>query len=62
VAIPGNYANLTSYLWIPIVGPLVGGLIDAFGYDFGIRDTLRSRGEKAPPDIEPRGRTVREQP
>jgi glycerol uptake facilitator len=61
VAIPGNYANVKGYLWIPIVGPFVGGLIGAFAYDLGIRDTLRARGEVAPPDIESRGRTVEEQ-
>jgi glycerol uptake facilitator protein len=60
VAIPGNYANVSGYLWIPIVGPFVGGLIGAFAYDLGIRDTLRARGEVAPPDVEPRGRTVQE--
>jgi len=49
------------YLWIPIVGPFVSGLIGAFAYDLGIRDTLRARGEVAPPDVEPRGRTVQEQ-
>jgi glycerol uptake facilitator protein len=56
VAIPGNYANVSGYLWIPIVGPFVGGVIGAFVYDLGIRDTLRARGEQAPPDVEQRGR------
>jgi glycerol uptake facilitator protein len=60
VAIPGNYANVSGYLWIPIVGPFVGGVIGAFVYDLGIRDTLRARGEQAPPDVEQRGRTVEE--
>jgi glycerol uptake facilitator protein len=60
VAIPGNYANVSGYLWIPIVGPFVGGVIGAFVYDLGIRDTLRARGEQAPPDVEQRGRTVAE--
>ena len=58
VAIPGDYANISGYLWIPIVGPMLGGLIGAFVYDLAIRDTLRERGEIAPPDIEERGRTV----
>jgi glycerol uptake facilitator protein len=58
VAIPGNYANVSGYLWIPIVGPFVGGVIGAFVYDLGIRDTLRARGEVAPPDTVSRGRTV----
>ncbi|MGH2744508.1 MAG: hypothetical protein ACRDN8_18915 [Thermoleophilaceae bacterium] len=39
---------------------MLGGLIGAFAYDLGIRDTLRARGEEPPPDIEPRGRTVEE--
>jgi glycerol uptake facilitator len=60
VAIPGNYANMSGYLWIPIVGPFIGGLIGAYVYDFGIRDTLRARGEVPPPGIEERGRTVEE--
>jgi glycerol uptake facilitator protein len=60
VAIPGNYANVSSYLWIPIVGPFLGGVIGAFVYDLGIRDTLRARGEVPPPDVEARGRTVEE--
>ncbi|MGZ4327462.1 MAG: MIP/aquaporin family protein [Solirubrobacteraceae bacterium] len=29
IAIPGNYGNVNSYLWIPIVGPFVGGLVAA---------------------------------
>jgi glycerol uptake facilitator protein len=49
VAIPGNYANVSGYLWIPIVGPFVGGLIGAFAYDLGIRETLRARGEVVQP-------------
>jgi glycerol uptake facilitator protein len=60
VAIPGNYPNVSGYLWIPIAGPFLGGLIGAFVYDLGIRDTLRARGEEPPPDVEQRGRTVEE--
>ncbi|HWK30425.1 MAG TPA: MIP family channel protein [Solirubrobacter sp.] len=48
VAIPGNYGNINGYLWIPIVGPIVGGLIGAVVYDVGIRDTLRARGTEEP--------------
>ena len=58
VAMPGDYANLSAYLWIPIVGPIVGGLVGAFVYDLGIRDTLRARGETPPPDVGSHGRTV----
>src|ERR671921_112056 len=60
VAFPGNYGNISGYLWIPIVGPIVGGLIGAFVYDLGIRDTLLARGEAPPADVESRGRTVEE--
>jgi glycerol uptake facilitator protein len=61
VAIPGNYGNVSGYLWIPIVGPFLGGLIGAFVYDLGIRDTLLARGELPAPDVEERGRTVVEE-
>jgi glycerol uptake facilitator protein len=61
VAMPGDYGNVDTYFWIPIIGPFLGGLIGAFVYDFGIRDTLLARGETPPPDIETRGRTVEEE-
>jgi glycerol uptake facilitator protein len=61
VALPGNYPNVSGYFWIPIVGPFVGGLIGAFVYDLGIRDTLLARGEEPAADLEQRGRTVEDQ-
>jgi glycerol uptake facilitator protein len=61
LAIPGNYPNVSGYMWIPIAGPFVGGLLEAFVYDFGIRNTLLARGEAPQPELEPRGRTVQEQ-
>jgi glycerol uptake facilitator protein len=58
VAIPGDYGNVNTYFWIPIIGPFLGGLIGAIAYDFGIRDTLLARGEPPTPEVEVRGRTV----
>jgi glycerol uptake facilitator protein len=61
VAIPGDYAGLGGFLWIPIVGPIVGGLIGAYVYDLAIRDVLVARGEQPAVEVEERGRTVREE-
>ena len=58
-AIPGNYGNVNDYMWIPIVGPLIGAAIASFLYDFAIRDILRAR--RAPePGIEAEGETVQD--
>ncbi|MEY2533901.1 MAG: glycerol uptake facilitator protein [bacterium] len=57
VALPGNYANISAYFWIPIVGPILGGLIGGYLYDFAVRDVLVARGEPPAP-VEERGRTV----
>jgi glycerol uptake facilitator protein len=61
VAFPGDYGNVNTYFWIPIVGPFLGGLIGAFFYDFTIRDVLFARGEKPAPGVEEHGRTVEEE-
>jgi glycerol uptake facilitator protein len=58
VAMPGDYGNVNTYFWIPIVGPFVGGVIGAYIYDFAIRDTLVARGETPTPGVEERGETV----
>jgi glycerol uptake facilitator protein len=58
IAIPGNYGNVNSYMWVPIVGPLVGGAIGAVIYDIFIRDVLVARGEPEAPGLEERGETV----
>ncbi|MGW0627125.1 MIP/aquaporin family protein [Streptomyces sp. NPDC002758] len=39
---PGAYSN---YFWIPIVGPLVGGMIGVLVYDLFIGDVLHLRAE-----------------
>jgi glycerol uptake facilitator protein len=43
IAFPGDYGNVNTYFWIPIVGPLVGGVLASWMYDFTIRDVLHAR-------------------
>ncbi len=43
VAFPGDYAHISDYFWVPIIGPLVGAGIAAFFYDWGIHDLLEAR-------------------
>jgi hypothetical protein len=40
---------------------MLGGLIGAYAYDFGVRDVLLARGETPPADVEARGRTVEDE-
>ncbi len=58
VAMPGVH----GYFWVPIVGPLIGGVVGAVVYDFFIRDVLKARGEQPEQDVEPEGRTIKEKP
>ena len=51
VALPGTHhaiggPNFTGYFWIPIVGPLIGGLIGILIYDLFIGDVLHARLKK----------------
>ena len=48
VAMPGDYANISTYFWVPIVGLLIGAAIAAVAYDLGIRSILRARRGPAP--------------
>src|SRR5205814_1701506 len=61
VAMPGDYGNVDTYFWIPIVGPCLGGVIGAYIYDLVIHDTLVARGEPEEA-VEQRGRTVDVEP
>jgi glycerol uptake facilitator protein len=42
-AMPGNYPGISWYFWIPIVGPLVGGVIGILVYEIFIKDVLVAR-------------------
>jgi glycerol uptake facilitator protein len=58
IAMPGDYGNINTYFWIPIVGPFVGGVIGAVVYDLTTHDVLVARGEPPAAGVEERGRTV----
>ena len=55
VALPG----VRNYFWVPIVGPVIGGIVGAFVYDFFIHDVLKARSNQAAADTEA-GRGVTE--
>lgn len=56
----GGFGALNSYTWIPIVAPIVGGLIGAFLYDYTIGRILVARGAGPSGDAVTRGEAVRE--
>ena len=45
--LPGSYSapgfHFSDYFWIPIVGPLIGGIIGVVIYDLFIGDVLHAR-------------------
>jgi glycerol uptake facilitator protein len=49
--------GISTYLWIPIIGPFTGGPIGAIVHDLGIGDTLLARGEEPAADLEERSTT-----
>ena len=54
IALPGTVPGAFSwYFWIPIVGPLIGGVVGVLIYDVFISDVLQARGGHD----EPPGRT-----
>jgi glycerol uptake facilitator protein len=58
IAMPGDYGNVSTYFWIPIIAPLIGAAIAGYLYDALIRDLLMARGEQPSAVVEERGRTV----
>jgi glycerol uptake facilitator protein len=57
-AIPGNYGAIGGYLWVPIVGPLIGAAVGGFAYDGLVRTVLVKRGVKPDPDVIEQGQDV----
>ena len=53
VALPGSISieglNFSNYFWVPIVGPLIGGVLGVLIYDFFVGDVLHARAAPPPP-------------
>ncbi|BDI28843.1 aquaporin [Capsulimonas corticalis] len=49
-----------GYWWVPIVAPIIGGLIGIYAYDFGIRRFLIEKGEQRVPGEVVEAETVRQ--
>ncbi|WP_433862185.1 MIP/aquaporin family protein [Streptomyces sp. L7] len=47
LAVPGNGPWFSGYMWVPILGPLIGGVIGVLVYDLFIGDILHARLAKA---------------
>jgi glycerol uptake facilitator protein len=60
IAVPGKYGNVNSYMWIPILGPLVGAAVGALIYDGLIRNVLIARGQPPDAEVSEQGRTTKE--
>ncbi|MFF3245891.1 MIP/aquaporin family protein [Streptomyces sp. NPDC002870] len=56
IALPGSFEWFSGYWWIPIVGPLVGGVIGIVVYDLLITSVIKARSgltEEGPATEEP---------
>ncbi|MGW0080957.1 MIP/aquaporin family protein [Streptomyces sp. NPDC003393] len=50
LALPGSMAgSFSHYWWIPIVGPLVGGVVGVLAYDLFVGDVLTARAKEGVP-------------
>ncbi|OJU85455.1 MAG: aquaporin, partial [Solirubrobacterales bacterium 70-9] len=61
IAMPGDYGNVNTYFWIPIVGPLLGGALGAYIYDLFIRGVLIARGVQPDPEMVEEAQTTIEE-
>lgn len=52
IAFPGNGEGYSWYFWVPIVGPLIGGVVGVFVYDIFIGHFLKARTGRGPDDDE----------
>ncbi|MGN6743975.1 MAG: MIP/aquaporin family protein [Amnibacterium sp.] len=43
LAVPGSATGFAGYMWVPIVGPLIGGAIGVVLYDLFVGDVLHAR-------------------
>ncbi|MEU9634357.1 MIP/aquaporin family protein [Streptomyces tendae] len=56
IALPGTFEWFSGYWWIPIVGPLIGGVVGVLVYDLLISPVLKARlseAEEGPATEEP---------
>jgi glycerol uptake facilitator len=61
-AFPGDTGGtLTSYWWVPIVAPIIGGLLGAVIYRFFINDVLKARHAYTATDLVQRGEVAEEE-
>jgi glycerol uptake facilitator protein len=58
MAVPGDYGNVNTYMWIPVAGPFIGGVLGGVIYDGLIRSVLRARGVQPDPEVAEQGRTA----
>jgi glycerol uptake facilitator protein len=56
----GAFASAGYYFWVPIIGPLIGGVIAVFVYKFFIADVLAARGAQPYEDMEVVGEVAEE--